>query len=261
MDFNVSAVLDVIRKDWLDFDGFLGKPNYVVGISGGVDSSCVASLAVDIFGKDRVIGVSLPCRGQSDMWAVDKLFEHLGIRRVNVDIGDAFNMLVNGIENNKLEPTAQCLTNMPARIRMTTLYGVAQCVGGIVLNTCNRSESVVGNDTLFGDDCGSYAPIQALTKGEVVQLAKYLGVPDELAEKTPVDGLQSKTDEERLGVSYAEIDAAIRGTLPDGDVKDRIFDMYRRNRFKLEMIRIQGPKFPFLTDEFEKLAAIRKTAS
>lgn len=238
-----------IRRNWKKWDGEVKPSCYVVGISGGVDSSCVAGLATAIFGKEKVVGVSMPCHGQSDMWAVDKVFEHLEIARLEVNIGSMFDAAVGQLHRNGISPTEVCTTNLPARIRMTMLYAVAQSVGGIVLNTCNRSESVVGNDTLFGDDCGSYAPIQKLTKTEVRGVAEFIGLPNELVEKTPIDGLQPLSDEERLGVTYDTIDAYIRSTGPVSDKdKAHIEDLLYRNLFKLRMIHIDGPGFAHYPD-------------
>ena len=116
-----------IYEHWKSWAKEAGASKYVVGISGGVDSSVVAALACKIFGAENVIGVSLPCDGQSDMWAVDLLFQKLKIKRCTIDIGDAFNSLLTKIENNAIAPTYDCKTNMPARLRMTALFGVAQC--------------------------------------------------------------------------------------------------------------------------------------
>ena len=249
-NFTPELAFGTIEKHWRQWDAAV-KPNcYVVGISGGIDSSCVAAAAVKLFGKARVVGVSLPCDGQADMADVDKVFEVLGIRRVTIDIGDIFSLGLNAIENNAIDVNAVCRTNMPARLRMTMLYGVAQSLGGIVLNTCNRSESIVGNDTLFGDDCGSYAPIQALTKTEVRAIAAWLGLPDDLVNKVPVDGLQPLSDEDRLGLTYKTIDAYIRSTgavsqLDEASIEDKII----KNKFKLKMVRIDGPDFGHYPDK------------
>ena len=247
----------VISRNWISWAAlFSVRPKMVVGISGGVDSTCVAALACRIFGPKNVIGVSLPCNGQTDMADVDAVFEHLKIKRATIDIGDAFFTLKNGIENNAISLTEQCITNMPARLRMTALFGVAQCVGGVVVNTCNRSESVCGYDTIFGDSCGCYAPIKNLVKTEVMNLTSWLGVPERLAYKTPVDGLQPLTDEQKFGFSYAELDAFIRcpTAVEDGLTKpetaEKIKRMYAANKFKLEIIDIPGPDFSFASDVF-----------
>ena len=139
---------------------------------------------------------------------------------------------------------------MPARLRMTALYGVAQCLSGVMVNTCNRSESIMGNDTLFGDDCGSYGPIQKLTKTEVKRIAAWLGVPENLVNKTPIDGLQPLSDEDRLGITYAKVDDYIRST---GQVslaeETLIMDKFTKNKFKLEIVRIPGPVFAHYPDK------------
>ena len=116
-------------KKWVKEEFNKDDLKWVIGISGGIDSTCVAALACKIFGKENVIGVSLPCDGQKDIEDVDKVFNHLGIKRITIDIGDAFSSLKQGLENNCIEPSYDCKTNMPARLRMTALYGVAQSIG------------------------------------------------------------------------------------------------------------------------------------
>lgn len=237
-----------IEKEWLEWDKSVGSPRYVIGISGGVDSTCVAALACRVLGKERVVGVSLPCDGQRDMADVDKVFSWLGIKRVTIDIGDAFNSIVNGIENNAVDITHACLTNMPARLRMTALFGVAQCVNGMVLNTCNLSEDIVGYSTFGGDNFGCYAPIRNLTKTEVKSLTSWLGAEDSLAFKTPVDGLQPLTDEESLGFTYESLDKLVRGGEGTDAFKEVVHKKYLANKFKLEIVDIPGPSFSFLPD-------------
>ena len=248
-NFTPELAFDVIKEHWTTWDSKVKPQCYVVGISGGIDSTCVAALGCRIFGKDKVIGVSLPCDGQKDMADVDKAFEFLGIKRITIDIGDAFASIKQSIESNAIALTGVCVTNMPARLRMTTLYGVAQCISGIALNTCNRSETVLGNDTLFGDDCGSYAPIQSLTKTEVKAIAAWLGVPDSLVNKMPIDGLQPLNDEERLGITYAKVDDYIRSTGPVSLEEEKlIVSKLLANKFKLDMIHIDGPSFGYYPD-------------
>lgn len=248
-NFTPELAFKEIAKHWQEWDAQVKPKAYVIGISGGIDSTCVAALACKIFGKDRVVGVSLPCDGQKDMEDVNKAFAWLGIRRLTMDIGDAFASLKNGIENNGVELTDVCKTNMPARLRMTALYGVAQCLGGVMVNTCNRSESALGNDTLFGDDCGSYGPIQKLTKTEVKAIAAWLRVPDDLVNKTPIDGLQPLSDEDRLGITYAKVDDYIRSTGPvSAEEKNLILSKFTKNMFKMQIVRVPGPEFGHFPD-------------
>lgn len=249
-NFTPELAFNDIKQHWKSWDDQVKPKSYVIGISGGVDSTCVAALACKIFGKDRVIGVSLPCDGQRDMADVDKVFECLGIKRITIDIGDMFNIGINAIENQAVDVSYDTRTNMPARIRMTMLYGIAQSFCGVVVNTCNRSEDVVGYATLYGDNAGSYAPIAKLTKTEVIQITKWLGIPVDLAEKTPIDGLQPLTDEQKLGITYAKIDDYIRSTGPVTDIeRNLILSKFTKNKFKLEIVKIPGPDFGHYPDK------------
>lgn len=124
--------------------------NAVVGISGGKDSSVAAALCVEALGKDRVIGVLMPCGEQHDINMAHLLVEHLGIKHYVVNIKDAVDGLVSSLPND-LEISVQAKTNLPPRIRMSTLYAVSQSVNGRVVNTCNLSEDWVGYSTRYGD--------------------------------------------------------------------------------------------------------------
>jgi NAD+ synthase len=126
---------------------------------------------------------------------------------------------------------------------MSTLYAVAQTVGGMVLNTCNLSEDVVGYATLWGDNAGSYAPIQGLTVTEIRQLGDWMDLPHHLIHKTPIDGLQPLSDEDKLGFSYEALDRYIREDIGSDEFKAHINELYRKNKFKTDIVRIPGPNF------------------
>lgn len=210
--------------------------NAVVGISGGKDSSVAAALCVEALGKDRVIGVLMPCGEQHDINMAHLLVEHLGIKHYVVNIKDAVDGLVSSLPND-LEISVQAKTNLPPRIRMSTLYAISQSVNGRVVNTCNLSEDWVGYATRYGDAAGDFSPLSHLTVDEVKQIGRTLGIPDVLVDKTPIDGLCGKTDEDNLGFTYAELDRYIRtGEIDDLDKKKRIDDMHKRNLFKLELM-------------------------
>ena len=216
--------------------------NAVLGISGGKDSSVAAALCVEALGADRVIGVLMPCGEQADIHCSLKLVNHLGIRHYIVNIKDA----VEGIQNAMpadLPLSAQSVTNLPPRIRMATVYAVSQSVNGRVCNTCNLSEDWVGYSTRYGDSVGDFSPLSRLTVAEVKELGHLLGLPYELVEKVPIDGLCGKTDEDNLGFTYAVLDRYIRtGEIDDPAVKERIDRLHRINRFKLELMPIFEPK-------------------
>lgn len=205
--------------------------NAVVGISGGKDSSIVAALCVEALGKERVIGVLMPNGVQADIDMAQLLVNHLGIKHYVINVKDA----VGGVKNSlPFEASAQTLTNIPPRIRMTTLYAVAQSHNGRVANTCNLSEDWVGYSTRYGDQAGDFSPCSFLTVDEMKQIGRLCGLPDVLIDKVPIDGLCGKTDEDNLGFTYAVLDRYIRtGEIDDENIKKNIDDRHLRNLFKL----------------------------
>ena len=224
--------------EWIrDFFEKNGKGcNAVVGISGGKDSSVVAALCVEALGKDRVIGVLMPCGEQHDIDCSKQLVEHLGIKHFVINVKESIDALVNSFPAD-MDFTTQAKTNLPPRIRMATLYAVSQSNNGRVANTCNLSEDWVGYSTRYGDSAGDFSPCANLTVFEVKEIGKVLGLPENLVEKTPIDGLCGKTDEENLGFTYAELDKYIRtGVCENEQVKEKIDRMHKLNKFKLELM-------------------------
>ena len=214
----------------------------VVGISGGKDSSVVAALCVEALGRDRVIGVLMPCGEQADIDMARLLVNHLGIRHFVVNIQDAVEGLKRSIP---FELSTQSRTNLPPRIRMSTLYAVAQSFNGRVANTCNLSEDYVGYSTRYGDAAGDFSPCAHLTVQEVKAVGRVLGLPDVLVDKVPIDGLCGKTDEENLGFTYAELDRYIRtGEIENQAHKERIDTLHKRNLFKLRLMPAFDPHLP-----------------
>ena len=215
--------------------------NAVIGISGGKDSSVAAAVCVKALGKDRVIGVLMPQGEQSDISYSHLLVDTLGIKHYVVNIGDTVSSFMGELKKH-VELSNQAIVNTPARIRMATLYAIAACHNGRVVNTCNLSEDWVGYSTKYGDAAGDFSPLSDLTVTEVLQVGEYLGLPKELVHKTPTDGLCGKTDEENLGFTYAMLDKYIRGeddlsSVPQ--IKEKIDRLHRANLHKLQLI----PKF------------------
>lgn len=207
----------------------------VVGISGGKDSSVVAAACVEALGKDRVVGVLMPQNVQSDIDCSRLLVSHLGITNYCVNVGETVAALTSACESEIGKLSADARINMPPRIRMATLYCVAQCVGGLVANTCNYSEDYVGYATKFGDGAGDFSPLSNLTVTQVKGIGRELGLPESLVEKPPIDGLCGMTDEEKLGFTYATLDKYIQtGVCDDPTTKARIDDLHRRNLHKLK---------------------------
>ncbi len=210
--------------------------NAVIGISGGKDSSVAAALCVEALGRDRVIGVLMPQGVQHDIDMAYRLVNHLGIRHYEVNIQAAVNGLAAALPAD-LAISEQAKTNLPPRIRMATLYAVSQSVNGRVVNTCNLSEDWVGYSTRYGDAAGDFSPMSNLTVTEVKEIGYLLGLPRELVDKTPIDGLCGKTDEENLGFTYAELDVYIRtGVINDPEKKALIDRKHAANLFKLQLM-------------------------
>ncbi len=208
--------------------------NAVVGISGGKDSSIVAALCAAALGKNRVIGVLMPCGEQPDIDCAKQLVAHLGIKHYIVNIKPTVDALLCSWPQG-LNISVQTKTNLPARIRMATLYAISQSNNGRVANTCNLSEDYVGYATRYGDGAGDFSPISQLTVTEVKEIGKVLGLPLNLIEKPPIDGLCGKTDEENLGFTYEILDRYIRtGVCENTELKYKIDMMHQNNRFKLE---------------------------
>ena len=236
----VFNAIEVKNKcvEWIrDFFEENGKGcNAIVGISGGKDSSIVAALCVEALGKDRVMGVLMPNGEQSDISYSYFLCGNPGIKFVTVPIEDAVNGVLNAMKEN-MDISDQTLINLPARIRMSTLYAVSQSMNGRVANTCNLSEDWIGYSTRYGDAAGDFSPLSNLTVTEIKQIGRVLGLPDDLIDKVPSDGLCGKTDEDNLGFTYDALDRYIRtGEIEDGEVKKRIDTMHEKNLFKLQLM-------------------------
>ena len=240
--FDAKKVKDDCVQWIRDFFENNGKGcNAVVGISGGKDSSIAAALCVEALGKDRVIGVLMPQGQQHDIDKAQLLVRHLGIRNYTVNIKAAVDALTGSLPA-ELELTPQSTQNLPPRIRMSTLYAISQSCNGRVCNTCNLSEDWVGYSTRYGDSVGDFSPMSNLTVTEVKEIGRLLGLPDELVDKVPIDGLCGKTDEENLGFTYSELDVYIRtGKIDDPAKKENIDRRHKANLFKLQIM----PIFPY----------------
>ena len=232
-----KEALIVWIRAWFEKNG--RDCNAVIGISGGKDSSVCAALCVEALGRDRVIGVLMPNGTQSDIADSRQLAEHLGIRSVTVNIAGAVDAIHTQLWAARIASTAQTEINLPPRVRMSVLYAVSQSMNGRVINTCNLSEDWVGYSTRYGDGAGDVSLLGKLTVQEVKALGREMGLPENLVEKTPSDGLCGSTDEQKLGFSYAVLDRYIReGDCEDPAIREKIDELHRANRFKLELMPV-----------------------
>ncbi len=232
-----KEALIVWIRAWFEKNG--RDCNAVIGISGGKDSSVCAALCVQALGKDRVIGVLMPNGTQSDIADSRQLVEYLGIRSVTVNIAGAVDAIHTQFRAARIAATAQTEINLPPRVRMSVLYAVSQSMNGRVINTCNLSEDWVGYSTRYGDGAGDVSLLGKLTVQEVKALGREMGLPENLVEKTPSDGLCGSSDEQKLGFSYAVLDRYIReGDCEDPVIREKIDELHRANRFKLELIPV-----------------------
>ncbi|MCL1866395.1 MAG: NAD(+) synthase [Oscillospiraceae bacterium] len=241
-DFNAAKIKDLLVSWVRDFFLQNATPDCqaVVGISGGKDSSIVAALCVEALGKERVFGVLMPQGTQSDIDVSLDLCGTLGINYTTVNIGDCVAGIYAAVPKSDFpELTSVTTFNTPSRIRMTVLYAVAGSIrgGGRVSNNCNLSEDYVGYSTKFGDSAGDFSPLSDLTVTEVKAVGYELGLPSRFIEKTPIDGLCGKSDEDNLGFSYAVLDKYIRtGVCDDAAVRDKIDSLHKSGLHKLSPI-------------------------
>lgn len=233
----MSKLKDSVIK-WIQ--DTVGDCHVVIGISGGKDSSICAALCVEALGVSKVHGVLLPCGMQKDIDKAYELVKYLGIAHSVHNIKPTYEEMNTSISQTYIINDCYS-TNTPARIRMTYLYGVAACLGNArVCNTCNKSEDWVGYSTKYGDSAGDFAPIADLTVREVKALGYELELPQDLIEKTPDDGMSGKSDEEKLGFTYAELDEYITsGKIENLEHKEKIDRMHKANLHKLQLM----PKF------------------
>lgn len=184
----------------------------------------------------------MPCGEQADIDCAYKLVNHLGIKYHVVNIKDAIDGLMKNLPAD-IEISAQTRINLPPRIRMSTLYAISQSCNGRVVNTCNLSEDWVGYSTRYGDAAGDFSPLSYITVTELRQIGRLLELPLELVDKTPIDGLSDKTDEDNLGFTYAVLDKYIReGVIEDEKTKELIDTKHRNNLFKLQLMPAFKPE-------------------
>lgn len=210
----------------------------ILGMSGGKDSFIVAALAAEAVGANNVFGIIMPNGNQKDI--NDAIFEcellkiKYSISNIENLYNETISLTKSALDTNELSKITTL--NIAPRLRMNLLYSAAATLGYLVANTSNLSERMVGYSTKWGDSVGDFSPLLSLTKTEVEELGKELGLPENLVCKKPADGLTGSTDEEVLGFSYNELDDFIRNG-KKGKNFDKILKMHKSSNHKRNPIK------------------------
>lgn len=241
MESEINLIIDWI-KTYVKNSGAKGV---VIGNSGGKDSAVVIALCVKALGKDNVLTVALPCSSiNQDLKDANLVANTFGVKMLTIDLSSVFENLsleIEGQISNNIAPYVSI--NIRPRLRMTTLYTIAQQYNYLVVGTGNACESFVGYTTKWGDNASDFNPIAEFTVSEVLEIGKILGVPSEIINKAPNDGLGMGTDEEKLGVTYKEIEEYIStGKTSNQASMEKIDKLHKQSAHKREKIPVYHRK-------------------
>ena len=230
----LEKYLDVIVKFMQDYMWSAHANGFVLGLSGGVDSSLVAALAKKAVGKENLMCIMMPIDSDpSDLNDAMEVANALDLRYIVLDGSKSYHETLNRFEEQGISLDKMSQSNLKVRIRMTMLYAYGQAHNYLVLGTDNMDERYTGYFTKYGDGAADLLPIVYLTKGEVVAASKMLGVPTHLAERTPSAGLfEGQTDEKEMGVTYKDLDDFLLGKPVDEAVEERINHLHRVSEHK-----------------------------
>lgn len=245
----MATLAEAIEQWMRDNVEAAGASGVVVGLSGGIDSSVVAGLATRAFGPDRVTGVIMPAHSQpADVDDARLLADHFGINAREVDLAPAFDSVVETLPGG----TELAVANIKPRLRMITLYHIANTHNLVVVGTGNKTELMVGYFTKYGDGGVDMLPLGSLYKHQVRDLARGIGVPERIITRPPSAGLwDGQTDEDEMGITYEELDAILDALETGGDTTgfapetvERVQGMVARSSHKRSMPPIFEPSTP-----------------
>ena len=221
---NIEKEVEQITKWIKEYVEASHSKGVVVGNSGGKDSATVIALATKALGKDRVVTIAMPCNSiNADFEDAKLVADKFEVSLLKADLTDTYKTLEKELDQI-VKPKDEAKINAKPRLRMTTLYYVAQSLDYLVIGTGNKCEAVVGYTTKWGDNAHDFNPIGDFTVEEVLQIGEYLGVPDKIIKKAPNDGLGGLTDEQKLGVTYKQIAEYIE----TGKTEERAMEIIKR---------------------------------
>jgi NAD+ synthase len=212
-----------------------GGKGVVLGLSGGMDSSVVAVLCQRAF-PQNTLALLLPCYShQENIEHARLVAEKFSLPNKTVVLDSVFDALLKAVPDDKLDPDARRLAqgNIKARLRMLTLYYFANQLKYLVVGAANRDELAVGYFTKYGDGGVDIQPLGSLLKGELRELARFLGVPEAIINKPPsADLWEGQTDETELGFNYEELDLYLASGEVSAALKKRIESMINSSEHK-----------------------------
>ena len=237
---NYLKNIEKFLKDYLENNGM---DCYVLGVSGGVDSSLCAALARNAVGKEKLRCLIIPIdSSKEDVDDALTLVKDLDLNYDLIDASETFHSYERDFKKNGIELDRSTLGNLKARMRMSILYAIAQKERGLVIGTDNADERCVGYFTKHGDGACDILPIAHLVKAEVVEASKILGIRTSLAERVPTAGLyEGQTDEKEMGVSYKDLDAYVLGKEVNETAKNRIQYLEKISAHKRNPIPMPEP--------------------
>lgn len=235
---NTNLICDELVK-WLKQKVKDAKADGVVfGLSGGIDSAVIAGLAKKSF-PDNSLGVIMPCYSdQIDEEHGILVAKKLNLKTTKVDLSNSFDVLLQSMTEESKNKMAT--SNLKPRLRMTTLYYLAQNNNYLVIGSSNKSELTVGYFTKHGDSGVDLLPLASFVKSEIRDLARFLNIPEIIVEKPPTAGLwENQTDESEMGFSYDVLDKYIK----TGEGPEEIVNKIKRMNSISEHKRTYPPIF------------------
>ena len=241
MENEVNLIIEWI-KEYVKSSGARGV---VIGNSGGKDSAVVIGLCTKALGSQNVLTIAMPCMSNpNDLEDAKLVANAFDVPLLTIDLSNTYTTLTTSIEEKieKQIPEFSSI-NIKPRLRMTTLYAIAQTNGYLVAGTGNMCEIFVGYTTKWGDSASDFNPLAEFSVREVLEIGRIIGVPEKIINKAPNDGLSNKTDEEKLGVTYNQIEEYIKnGTCGNEDADLKIEKLHKQTEHKRNTIPVYNRK-------------------